>query len=342
LDWSALHKAAITAVVPPEQDQALVMDARFVPKSGQHTDGLDRFWNGSPSRAEQGLEISTLAWLDSTDHGAYSLSVAQTPPRASTSEPEATRMEVSCDQLSRVVQAHDLRFLRYVVTDGAYSQQQFVAGVRGVGLHQIGTWRADAHRRSRYQGPKHPGPGRHKTSDGKGNWSDVSRFERLATADEPIVLYPQVLNHGPSKRHLQVVVVVHTQGHRDAVRFSTAGDLKALRLYRDDKARLQIECLFRDAKQLAGLRACQARSPAKRDFHCNASLSAVTFAKLEARHQHGNRDHAFSRASLKRRAFNQHFIERICAPLANGQSLEKSSPGYEALCNDGVIAEDAA
>jgi hypothetical protein len=32
-------------------------------------------------------------------------------------------------------------------------------------------------------------------------------------------------------------------------------------------------------------------------------LSAVTFAKLEARHQHGNRAHAFSMASLKRRAF---------------------------------------
>jgi hypothetical protein len=46
-------------------------------------------------------------------------------------------------------------------------------------------------------------------------------------------------------------------------------------------------------------------------------------------------------ASLKRRAFNQHVIERICAHLANGQSLEKSSPDDEALCNYGVIAEDA-
>ena len=58
--------------------------------------------------------------------------------------------------------------------------------------------------------------------------------------------------------------------------------------------------------------------------------------------QHGNRAHAFSMASLKRRAFNQHLIERICAHLADGQSLEKSSPDYEALCNYGVIAEDAA
>ena len=81
-DWVSLNKAAITEVVPPEHDQALVMDASFVPKSGKHTSGLDRLWNGSHSRAEKGLEISTLAWLDITDTCAYSLSVEQTPPRA--------------------------------------------------------------------------------------------------------------------------------------------------------------------------------------------------------------------------------------------------------------------
>ena len=31
-DWVSLNQAAITAVVPPEHDQALVMDASFVPQ----------------------------------------------------------------------------------------------------------------------------------------------------------------------------------------------------------------------------------------------------------------------------------------------------------------------
>jgi hypothetical protein len=342
LDFVALNKAAITAVVPPEHEQALVMDASFVPKSGKHTYGLDRFWNGSHSRAEKGLEISTLAWLDLTDHCAYSLSVEQTPPSATTSAPEATRMDVYFDQLRRVVKAHDLRFLRYVVTDGAYSKQKFVTGVRSLGLHQIGKLRADANLRYLSQGPKRPGPGRQKIYDGKVTWSDLARFERLETEDKHIVLYHQVLNHVQVQCNLQVVVVVHTQRNRYAVLFSTDVDLHALRLYRYYKARFQIEFLFRDAKQFAGLSDCQARSQAKLDFHFNASLSAVTFAKLEARQQHGNRDQAFSMASLKRRAFNQHLIERICEHLADGQSLEKSSPDYEALCNYGVIAEDAA
>jgi SRSO17 transposase len=341
-DWVSLNKSAITEVVPAEHEQAMVMDASFVPKSGKHTYGLARFWNGSHSRAERGLEISTLAWLDITDNCAYGLSVEQTPPSADTSDPEATRMDVYLDQLSRVVKAHDLKLLRYVITDGAYSKQKFVAGVRALGLHQIGKWRADAHLRYLYQGPKRPGPGRQKTYDGKVNWSDLSRFERLSTEDEHIVLYHHVLNHVPVKRNLQVVVVVPSQRKRYAVLFSTDVDLDPLTLYRYSKARFQVEFLFRDAKQFAGLSDCQGRSKAKLDFHFNASLSAVTFAKLEARHQHGNGDQAFSMASLKRRAFNQHLIERICEHLANGQSLDKSSPDYEALCNYGIITDEAA
>ena len=367
LDWVALNKAAIIEIVPADHEQALIIDASFVSKSGKHTYGLDRFWNGSHSRAEKGLEISALAWLDLTEKCAYGLSVEQTPPspepsasessasessasESSASEssasdisaPETTRMDVYLDQLRRVVKAHDLTWLRYLLMDGTYSKQNFVDGVRDLGLHPIGKLRADANMRYLYQGPKRPGPGRPKTYDGKVDWSDLSRFERLDTEDEDIVLYHQVLNHVQLKRNLQVVVVVHTQRKRYAVLFSTDVDLDALKLYRYYKARFQIEFLFRDAKQFTGLSDCQARSKGKLDFHFNASLSAVTFAKLEARQASGDGDASFSMASLKRRAFNQHLLDRICEHLANGQSLDKSSPEYEALCNYGIIDQEAA
>ena len=342
LDWVRLNKIAITEVVPSAHDQALVMDASFVPKSGQHTYGLGRFWNGSHSRTEKGLEISTLAWLDLTGNCAYCLSVEQTPPSADTSDPEATCMDVYLDQLRRVVKTHDLRILRYVVTDGAYRQQKFVTGVRDLGMHQIGKLRADANLRSLYQGPKRPGRGRPKTYDGKVYFNDLSRFERLDTEDDHIVLYHQVLNHVQLKRNLQVVVVVKTQRNRYAVLFSTDIDLAPLKLYRSYKARFQIEFLFRDAKQCTGLSDCQARSQAKLDFHFNASLSAVNLAKLEARQQRGHTDEPISMASLKRRAFNQHLLDRMCEYLAQGQSLEKASSDYEALCNYGVITKKAA
>jgi hypothetical protein len=335
-DWVSFNKVAITEVIPSEHEQALV------PKSGEQTYGLDRFWNGSHSRTEQGLEISTLAWLDLTGNCAYCLSVEQTPPSPGSSDSEATRMDVYLDQLRRVVEAHDLSFLRYVLTDGTYSHQKFVAGVVDLGMHQIGKLRADANLRYLYPGPKRPGRGRQKTYDGKVYFSDLSRFDRLDTEDDHIVLYHQVLNHVQLKRNLQVVIVVNTQRNRYAVLFSTDIDLEPLRLYRSYKARFQIEFLFRDAKQFTGLSDCQARSKAKLDFHFNASLSAVNIAKLEARQQQGDSEEPISMASLKRRAFNQHLLDRIVEHLANGQSLEKSSPDYEALCNYGVITKEAA
>lgn len=174
------------------------------------------------------------------------------------------------------------------------------------------------------------------------NWGDLSRFERLETGDEYTVLYHQVLNHVQFKRNLQVVVVVHTRANRYVVLFSTDVTLDALTLYRSYKARFQIEFLFRDSKQFTGLIDCQARSKAKLNFHFNASLTAASLAKLEGRQQDPYGNHAFSMASLQRRAFNQHLLDRICEHLAHGLSLEKSSPDYEALCNYGVITEEAA
>jgi hypothetical protein len=341
-DFVSLNKAAITAVLPPTHEQALVIDASFVPKNGKQTYGLDRFWNGSHSRSEKGLEISTLAWLDITDNCAYCLSVEQTPPTNTPPAAEATRIDVYLAQLAHVVSEHDLSHLRYIITDGYYSKQKFTEGVRALALEQIGKLRIDATLRYLYQGPQHPGPGRPKAYDGKVHWDDLSRFAKVETEDDDIVLYHQVLNHVQCQCNLRVVLVVDTKHHRRAVLFSTDVALDALTIYRYYKARFQIEFLFRDAKQCTGLIECQARSQAKLNFHFNASLSAVTLAKLEAHQQKGDVASAFSMVSLKRRAFNQHLIERISQYLAEGHSLEKSSPEYEQLCNYGTITETAA
>jgi hypothetical protein len=187
-DFVSLNKAAISHVSPPDHDQALGIDASFVPKSGKKTSGLDRFWNGSHSRTEKGLEISALAWLDITDNCAYCLSADQTPPADQTPGAEATRMDVSLDQVARVVSAQHLRHLHSVITDGSYSKQKFLGGVRALGLEHIGTLRLDATLRSLYQGPQRPGPGRPKTSAGKVYWDTRSRCEKVETDDDDVVL----------------------------------------------------------------------------------------------------------------------------------------------------------
>jgi hypothetical protein len=47
-------------------------------------------------------------------------------------------------------------------------------------------------------------------------------------------------------------------------------------------------------------------------------------------------------ASLKRRYFNEHLIERILSTLADGTTLDKYSAEYEQLCNYGAITHMAA
>lgn len=62
-DWVSFNKSAITAAVPPEHEQALAIDASFIPKSGKQTYGLVAFGTGaiaelkrdSNSRASPGL-----------------------------------------------------------------------------------------------------------------------------------------------------------------------------------------------------------------------------------------------------------------------------------------------
>jgi hypothetical protein len=68
----------------------------------------------------------------------------------------------------------------------------------------------------------------------------------------------------------------------------------------------------------------------------------MNIAKLEARQQRGDTDEPMSMASLKRRAFTQHLLDRIVEHFANGQSLETFSPDYEALCSYGIITKEAA
>ena len=144
------------------------------------------------------------------------------------------------------------------------------------------------------------------------------------------------------KRHLRLVLVRHRPTGRYARLFSTDVALSAQTLYRYYKARFQIEFLFRDAKQFTGLGDCQARSASKLRFHFNASLSAVSFAKLEGRQGSDKQGVPFSMASVKRRCFNQHLVDRILDQLATEDRLDKSGPLYEELCNYGTIGDIAA
>jgi hypothetical protein len=72
--------------------------------------------------------------------------------------------------------------------------------------------------------------------------------------------------------------------------------------------------------------------------HFQVSLMALISAKLEARQNAHEQLTSFSIASLKRRSIYQHFIDRILTTF-QGTTLDKSSPAYESLCDDGSMTD---
>lgn len=51
-----------------------------IKKSGKHTNGLDKFYNGTAQRAEKGLEVSLVALIDTKRNRSFALCAEQTPP----------------------------------------------------------------------------------------------------------------------------------------------------------------------------------------------------------------------------------------------------------------------
>jgi hypothetical protein len=100
-DWPAFHQRVLMTALDPRSEVVSAHDASFIPKSGKQTFGLGHFFNGCASRAERGLEVSTLAVVDVTRRCALTLAVAQTPPgeEATKAKPEESRVDFYKQQL---------------------------------------------------------------------------------------------------------------------------------------------------------------------------------------------------------------------------------------------------
>jgi hypothetical protein len=163
LDFIEFNRLGIHEVIPASHEKIAVLDASFMEKSGEKTDGLGKFYNSKQSKAEKGLEISTLAVIDVDYNTAYHLSIRQTPTQAKNAE--ETRVHEYLKHFKD--DCHALpKDVRYLVTDAYYSKQTFTHGVVECGYHQIGKLRQDANLRYLFTGQQRP-KGRHKRYDGK-------------------------------------------------------------------------------------------------------------------------------------------------------------------------------
>ncbi len=347
--WLEFHAKTLQAAISPTHELIAAQDASFIPKSGKKTYGLDNFYNGCASRPERGLEISALAVVDVTQKGAYIAAVEQTPPvpELKKEQADATRLDHAIQQI-RMARPYLPQVVSHLASDGWYAKKKYVDAVLAQGLHLVTKLRVDANMRFRYTGERSGKQGRPKTYDGKVDWQDLSRFDKvdaasLALEDDPgIEVYTAELYHVTLKRWLRTVVIVWrtADGKRHHAILATT-DLKstAADVLRRYQARFQLEFLFRDGKQHAGLTECQARNKEALDFHFNASLATVSAARAAAVAAHaGDAPFVFSLATQKQIAFNEHFLAEISAKFGYDLSCWKTHSAYEELRTYGALA----
>jgi IS4 transposase len=169
----------------------------------------------------------------------------------------------------------------------------------------------------------------------------VRQLTYVDQVEPDIHLYTAVVYNVNLKRNIRLVYLLNLKNKNKpgyALLFSTDTELDPETLYRYYKARFQIEFVFRDAKQFAGLTDSQARNQASLDFHFNASLTALNLAKADAYLSFGyDADTSFSMATQKLVYFNQHFLEKVFAILAIDLSLINCQPDLIALRTYGAI-----
>lgn len=338
VDFAALNAAVIKAAIAENHALIAVMDCSFIAKSGKQTFGIDRFYNGSHSRVERGLEVSLVAVVDVKTEVGYALLAEQTFDQASF--PELTRLDYYLEHLE-IARPHLPPQIQYLAVDGAYAKEPFITGVLALRLQVISKLRRDANLRFVFEGVQKARGARRKY-DGKVDLTNLERFIWVSQVQPGVELYTQVVWHVSLKRQIRLAVLKDTRKPGKSsyvVLFSTDLTQSAEQIYRFYKLRFQIEFIFRDAKQFTGLSDCQARSVKKLDFHFNASFTALNLAKLDVhRQQSGNIPFVFSMASVKRRALNDHLLDTFISKLGLSPNAIKSHPNYQNLRSYGVIA----
>ena len=344
-DWPDFHQRVLRTALDSRSALVSAHDASCIPKSGKQTCGLGHFFNGCASRAERGLEISTLAVVDVTRRCAFTLAVSQTPPgeEAAKAELEETRVDFYAQQL----RAHRQRLppsITYHCVDGSYAKKKYIDAVVSLDLHAITKLRSDADCVFLYSGPHPKRRGARRKDDGKVHFQDLSRFEDLGTREDAphLPLYTAVVWHKTLKRRWRLVVLLNRKDPakpRFIVLGSTDPELHGHKLIDLYAARFQSEFLFRDSKQFTGLLDCQARAAAALDFHCNASLATLNLVRAEdLGRQQGQEPPVFSMASWKPCQCNERLLDLFMEHLALDPTWVKNHSCYEELRAYGAIA----
>ena len=338
-DFSELNRHIIEKCLV-SSPVAVAQDASFIKKSGKHTFGLDKFWNGSHSRAEKGLETSVISIIDPNQNASLCLSAAQTPPNLATNErhpAQLTRVDFYLRHFLKTIPYFPVS-VKYLLVDGFYAKLKFVGGVCHRGFQVISKLRTDAHLKYLYTGAQKPRGAKRKFA-GKVDFTDLSKFasQNLKIDKKLVQLYSKEVFSVSLKRVVKLVVVKYKK--RRINLFSTDENQTAEEILALYRSRFTIEFLIRDARQSAGLEDCQARDQKGLEFHWNTSFSTVNLARLQVKELNlTGEKKPFSMKSIKQQFFNEQLLELFICKLGLEQTSIKYKEHYETLRNYAVIS----
>ncbi len=336
-DWLTFNLVLLRLRAHPDETLIGVFDTSFLPKSGKHTWGLDKFFSHAAKAVRTGLEVSLLGVIAIESRRALALDATQTPPGLSSKTTGAaySRIDFYLEQITDVLDV--LPQVLYWVGDGYYAKKKIFDGLTTHHKHLITKLRCDANlrfviaperRRGRYGGKVRFTDFDEPTSD----------FEAVGCLqDLPHVrLYTAHVNSEHFRRDLRIVVLHNERDGSYLVLCSTDLDQAPDELVHFYRLRYQLEFIIRDAKQHLGLSQCQCRSQAGLDFHLNASVAAVNLGRLVSERL------SISLVSLLRESYNTFLVGRLLSELSLEAEFGLTDPVVAGVLRVGRIGRVAA
>ena len=341
--WAEFNKNLIQQCC--SQELILAFDPSYLPKSGKKTAHVCRFWSGKDQAVKPGIEIGSMAVVDVQNGTALSLEAVQTPKISTNLTGESLvdhYAKVILDKLPVILSLN----IKHTAVDAFFSKKRFVDPITsGSPLEIVGRLRNDANLRYPYTGKQNAGRGRKRKYADKVDVKNIDRRRIRFCFEEAfdVEIFSGIVYSVSLQRLIRIVYLqnydINGMGTSHTIFFSTDLNLspdKTLQYYRQ---RYQIEFLFRDAKNFAGLEDCQARSESKLHFHVNASLTTVSMAKaLHYLNVPKQERDSFSMTDVKVMYFNQFITDFIFSKLALDMSCDKYRCLYEECLNIGRLA----
>jgi len=342
-DWRAINVNLIQQSCSHEL--ILAFDPSYLPKSGKKTAHVGCFWSGKDQAVKLGIEIGSIAVVDILNGTAFSLESVQTPKISKNESGENLvdhYVKVIIDGIRDIAPLN----IRYMAVDAFFAKKRFVDGITSQSpLEIISRLRNDANLRYQFTGKQNNGRGRKRKYAGKVDVENIDRRKILFCFEEgdDMQIFSGIVFIVSLERLIRIVYLQNYDqngiGTTHPIFFSTDLNLSPEKILQYYRQRFQIEFLFRDAKNFAGLEDCQARSESKLHFHVNASLTTVSLAKaLHYLNIPKEERDSFSMTEVKVMYFNQFITDFIFSKLALDLSYEKYRCLYDERLNSGRLA----